>query len=88
MGDGTIVINAGLVIFMANEAELVFALCHELAHYYLDHSNKAIKKMVTEYNSDAFKAEIKRLSKEEYGVGHQLESLMKKNGFRKPQAQS
>jgi Zn-dependent protease with chaperone function len=81
MGDGTIVINAGLVIFMDNEAELVFALCHELAHYYLDHSTKAIKKMVTEYNSDAFKAEMKRLSKQEYGVGHELEALMKKMAF-------
>jgi predicted Zn-dependent protease len=31
MGDGTIVINAGLMIFLDNEAELVFVLSHELA---------------------------------------------------------
>ena len=59
MGDGTIVVNAGLMIYLANEAELVFVLCHELSHYYLDHTNKSVKKWVEEVNSDAFKAEIK-----------------------------
>ena len=46
MGEGTLVVNAGLMIFLDNEAELVFVICHELAHFYLDHSNRAIKKNV------------------------------------------
>jgi Zn-dependent protease with chaperone function len=81
MGEGTIVVNAGLMVFLANEAELAFVLCHELAHYYLDHSNQTIRKMVEEVNSDAFKAEMKRLSKQEYGVRQQLETLLKKMAF-------
>ena len=44
MGEGTLTVNAGLMIFLDNEAELVFVICHELAHHYLDHSNKTIKK--------------------------------------------
>ena len=54
MGDGSIAINAGLVIFLNNEAELAFVICHELSHYYLDHTSKQIRKMVEWYNSEEF----------------------------------
>ena len=77
MGEGTLVVNAGLMVFLDNESELVFVLCHELAHLYLDHSEKTIKKNVTKFNSEEFKKEIKRLSKEEYRVGRQLNDLLK-----------
>jgi hypothetical protein len=77
MGDGTIAFNAGLFIYLDNEAEMVFALCHELAHYYLDHSNKAIRKYVETVNSETYKAEIKRLSKEEYMVNQKFMELSK-----------
>jgi hypothetical protein len=77
VGEGTLVVNAGLMIYLNNEAELAFVLCHELAHYFLDHSNKAIKKHVETVNSDAFKKEIKRLEKEQYRVNQQLEALLK-----------
>jgi Zn-dependent protease with chaperone function len=81
MGDGTIAINAGLMVYLNNEAELVFVLCHELAHYYLDHTNKAIKKYVETINSEAFQSELKRLSKTEYGVNRQLEELTRTFAF-------
>lgn len=77
MGDGTIAVNAGLLIFLENEAELIFVICHELSHYYLDHSNQTIKRNVELVNSEAFKKEIKRLSKEQYKVGRQLDTLYK-----------
>jgi len=35
IGDGTIAFNAGLFVYLDNEAEMAFTLCHELAHYYL-----------------------------------------------------
>jgi Zn-dependent protease with chaperone function len=81
MGEGTLVVNAGLMVFLDNEAELVFVICHELAHFYLDHSNKAIKKNVETYNSVAFQNELKRLSKQEYGAGQQLDEMIKKHEF-------
>jgi Zn-dependent protease with chaperone function len=77
IGEGTLVVNAGLMIYLENEAELVFVLCHELAHLFLDHSNNAIKKHVETVNSEAFKKEIKRLEKESYRVNQQLEALLK-----------
>ena len=77
MGDGTLVVNAGLMVFLTNEAELVFVLCHELAHLYLDHSGKSIKKTVEKINSEDFKKEMKRLAKEEFRVNQQYEDYMK-----------
>ena len=69
--------GAYLMIFLNNEAELAFVLCHELAHYYLDHSNQAIKKHIETINSEEFKKEIARLKKLEYRVMQQLEALLK-----------
>ncbi len=81
MGEGTLVVNAGLMVFLDNEAELVFALCHELAHFYLDHSNKEIKRWVEWINSAELKEEIKRLKKEEYKVNQKINELRKKIAF-------
>jgi len=81
MGDGTIAINAGLVIYMNNEAELVFVLCHELSHYYLEHTQKAIRKYVETVSSDAYQSELRRLSKTTYGANKQLEELAKSMAF-------
>lgn len=75
MGDGSIAVNAGLFIHLNNEAELIFILCHELAHYKLDHTGKSIRKYVETINSDAYQSELKRLSKETYRVNQQLEKL-------------
>ena len=41
LGDGTFVINLGLVRKLENEAQLAFIICHEIAHFYLDHGNIA-----------------------------------------------
>lgn len=75
MGDGSIAVNAGLLIHLNNEAELIFILCHELAHYKLDHTGKSIRKYVETINSDTYQSELKRLSKETYRVNQQLEKL-------------
>lgn len=77
MGDGTIAVNAGLVIYLNNEAELAFVLSHELAHFYLDHSGKSITKYVETVNSEDIKKEIKRLSKQEFQVNKQFTELLK-----------
>jgi Peptidase family M48 len=77
MVDGSIAVNAGLMIFLDNEAELVYIICHELAHYYLGHMQKTVKKYVETINSDTYKAEVKRLSKEAYRVNQQVEKLTK-----------
>ncbi len=81
MGDGSIAINAGLVVFMDNEAELVFVICHELAHYYLEHTPLKIKSYVEKIHSPDYQAELKRISKIKYGSGGELETFVKANAF-------
>lgn len=81
IGEGTLTVNAGLMVYLKNEAELVFVLCHELSHLYLDHGNKAIKKYIEKVNSDEFKEEIKKLSKKEYNVNAELDKLIKDFAF-------
>ena len=77
-GEGTLVVNAGLMIFLKNEAELAFVICHELAHLYLDHSNKKIRKNIEAFNNSEFQNELKKISKQEYGAGKQFDDLLKK----------
>lgn len=75
MGDGSIAINAGLVIHLQNEAELAFVLCHELAHYYKSHTLQSVHQYITITNSAEFQKKLKDLSKQEYGVNGELEKL-------------
>lgn len=75
LGDGSIAVNAGLFIYLENEAQLAFILCHELAHFHLDHTNKSIKEYVETINSESYQAELRRLKKESFRVNQQLEQL-------------
>ena len=40
---GTIFVNLGLIARCANEAELAFIICHELAHYAKTHTEEKLK---------------------------------------------
>jgi predicted Zn-dependent protease len=42
-GGGYVVISSGLVLCLQSEAELAFALAHELAHQYLGHTRQAVE---------------------------------------------
>ncbi|MBI3137587.1 MAG: M48 family metalloprotease [Sphingobacteriales bacterium] len=81
VGEGTLIVNAGLLVRLKNESELTFVLCHELAHLYLDHAGKSIRKNISTLNSDAFRSELKKLAKQEYGAGAGLEKLFRMLAF-------
>lgn len=81
VGEGTVIVNAGFFIYLDNEAQLAFTLCHELAHQYLEHSNKKIRNTIELMHSDEVKKESKALAKQEYGQGQKLEELVKKYSF-------
>ncbi len=81
IGDGTISFNAGLFVYLENEAQMAFIVCHELAHYYLDHSRKRLNRYIQIANSDSLKKEMKKLSKQEYRVGEQFRRLLKQFVF-------
>ncbi len=76
-GEGTIVFNIGLFAHLQNESQVVFVLCHELAHLFQDHSTKGILQYVQTVNSEDFQNELKEIKKMKYEVNKQLEKLEK-----------
>lgn len=76
-GEGTILLNAGLLAHLENESQLAFVICHEIAHYVLDHVESAIRKRIAVLESDETKAEIKKISKTEYGARAKALELLK-----------
>jgi len=76
-GDGSIAINAGLCIFLKNEAELAFVISHELAHYFLHHNEKEIQGYVEKINDQQYQKDLKHISREGYSVNKQLDELLK-----------
>lgn len=76
-GEGTIVFNIGLFTKLQSESQVVFALCHELSHLYLNHSNKAIDYYVNTLYSDEFQAKLKSLKKKEFERNKELDKLEK-----------
>jgi Zn-dependent protease with chaperone function len=81
LGEGTILFNIGLFSRLQNEAQAVFVLCHELAHYYQDHGNKAIRSYVATVNSAAFQQELKEIRNMEYRQNEQAVRLVKGLAF-------
>ena len=76
-GEGTIVFNIGLFIKLKNESQAIFVLCHELAHLYLNHSNKAIDQYISTLYSDEFQKRLKELKKQQYEKNKELAKLEK-----------
>ncbi len=80
-GEGTIVLNLGLINRLENESQVAFVLCHELAHDYLNHVNKAIRKQVRKLNSKTTKKKLKKIAKSNYNTYEQAEKLLKSLTF-------
>ena len=77
IGEGIILINMGLFYRLADESEVAFILCHEIAHCYLQHTEKSIGKYVTAMNSEEVQAELRKIKGSEYQKRGRLESLVK-----------
>lgn len=55
MGEGTIVITTGLLESMETNEQIMWILCHELAHYELDHANQYLKGYSRKYSTLSWK---------------------------------
>src|SRR5579871_1026341 len=82
MGEGTILFNIGLFYKLENESQAAFVICHELAHLYLNQSNKAIEQYVNTIYSDEFQKELRTIQRSAYQKRQQLESLAKNFTFK------
>ncbi len=63
IGEGIILFNIGLFKRLDNESQAVFILCHEIAHFYLQHSENSIRRYVAAINSQAIQNELKKIKK-------------------------
>jgi Zn-dependent protease with chaperone function len=76
-GEGTIMINLGLFLWVDNDDELALVLGHEIAHQLLNHSDSKMQKTIATLTSDEFKEELKNIKKADYGRYDRFKTLMK-----------
>jgi predicted Zn-dependent protease len=77
IGEGIIVFNMGLFQRLDNESQAAFVLCHEIAHFLLQHVEKSINKYVTAINSEEVQSQLRRIRGSEYRKNEQLNKLVK-----------
>jgi Zn-dependent protease with chaperone function len=75
MGNGTVMLNIGLLAHLENEDQLAFILCHELAHVQARHMDSGLRESLTTLHSKELKREVRRIVAEEYNIGSKLKTL-------------
>jgi Zn-dependent protease with chaperone function len=60
MGDGTILLNMGLLRRLENESQLAFVLCHEIAHFTLSHLENTLEQNSEQLNDKKWERSLKR----------------------------
>jgi hypothetical protein len=80
-GDGTLGFTLGLLSRMETDAEVAFVLCHEIAHYYKEHSKQDLKELARlNYDKD-LKKKIDAARKSDYDRYTRLKEVFKGLGF-------
>ncbi|MGI4865783.1 MAG: M48 family metallopeptidase [Janthinobacterium lividum] len=75
MGNGTVMLNLGLLAHLENESQLAFILCHELAHVQARHMDSGLREQLTTLHSKELKREVRRIVSEEYNINSKLKTL-------------
>jgi hypothetical protein len=76
-GEGTIMINLGLFLWIDNDDELALVIGHEISHQLLNHSGSKMQKTIAMLTSDEFTNELKKIKKSDYGKFDRYRKLMK-----------
>lgn len=82
MGEGTVFFNIGLFHRLSDESQAAFALCHELAHYYLNHGNRNIEGLVNTLLSEEYQKKLREVQKSKYRQNQQLDEIERSFTFR------
>ena len=77
IGEGSLEFNLGLLKHLKNESQIAFIIAHEIAHYYLDHSNQAILSHYNYLETDEASQELKKIKKTKYGKETKKEAFYK-----------
>jgi len=79
VGDGTIAFHVAIFPFFDNEDQFVYIMCHEIAHYLLNHSDNKLKNSLDLENSKAYKKEVKKIKKSTFNQYTQAKELLTNN---------
>jgi len=82
VGDGTLVVYTGLLSELENEDQLAFVLCHEIAHFTLQHAAKQLVKEIERFQSKEFKEQVKKLKEAEFNQSELLEAMYRNVQFK------
>lgn len=80
-GNGVFTINLGLFNFINSDDELAFILCHEMAHYYLEHNDKGLLRYFETINSKEVKKKVSEVKNTQYGKRKAYSELMDELSF-------
>ncbi|MDR2223054.1 MAG: M48 family metalloprotease [Flavobacteriaceae bacterium] len=83
LGEGTIIVNQYLLETLDNEDQLVFTLCHEIAHQKMQHVLNAIYEQITLNNSKELKKKTKALKKQRYKQKISADDLLTELKYKK-----
>lgn len=80
-GNGVFTVNLGLFNFINSDDELAFILCHEMAHYYLEHNDKGLLRYFETINSNEVKKKVKEVKNTQYGKRKAYSEMMDELSF-------
>ncbi|MDB5267850.1 MAG: hypothetical protein JWP58_890 [Hymenobacter sp.] len=75
VGNGTVMLNIGLLPRLENESQLAFILCHELAHVACRHMENGMQQRLLALHSKEMQREFRRIVNAEYNIGSQVKAL-------------
>jgi hypothetical protein len=67
----------GLFSRLENESQAAFVLCHEIAHFYLKHSENSIHTYINTLNSKEVQQELRKIKNSEFKKRDELDKLLK-----------
>ncbi|MES2484727.1 MAG: M48 family metallopeptidase [Bacteroidota bacterium] len=76
-GDGTIVVHYGLLNAVETEDELVFVICHEIGHQFLEHRKEWVESIAKVSTSEEVIKKTREIKKQKYGKGTQASEFLK-----------
>lgn len=80
-GDGTLGFTLGLLARMESDAQVAFVICHEMAHYYKDHSRLNLEEIARLNYDKELKKKIDAVKKNSYERYTRLKEIFKGMGF-------
>ncbi|QNH63452.1 M48 family metalloprotease [Hymenobacter sediminicola] len=76
VGNGTIILNIGLLPSLENESQLAFILCHELAHVQCRHMETGIQERLSTIHSREMRRQVRRIVQAEYNINSKMKALV------------